>query len=76
MTRHKLQIDQTAPKPNPKWLPDKPRCLVAMRAGYSPGAIERAYGVPAHITMAWRKEAGIPRSTTPRPTPEVGQELV
>ncbi len=62
-----------------KWGHMKDKCVVALRAGWSTGAIARAYEVPPHMVKHFREEEGIPAAKAGgrgRPTPNVGDVLV
>lgn len=61
-----------------KWEHLRAKSVTALRAGYSVGAIVRAYEVPEHMVRHWREEAGIAPAKAGgkgRSTPAVGEVL-
>lgn len=60
-----------------KWGGAREKAVVALRAGWSIGAIARAYELPPHIVKYFRDDAGIPvvKAGGTRPTPNVGDLL-
>ena len=62
-----------------KYEADRPRCLVALRAGWSIGSINRQYRIPVPVLAAFRDQAGIPPKRVGggdrKPMPEEGQVL-
>ena len=60
-----------------KWAHKKDMSLKALRAGWSVGAVARAYETPPRVITHWRKEAGITPAVQSRcrPTPAVGEVL-
>lgn len=59
-----------------KWAHKRADCIAALRAGYSAGAVARAYETPETAIRNWQKEEGIPAyKGKPRPMPDVGTVL-
>ncbi len=78
-----IRVSSTDRKPRPeslaRWGHAKDKCVVALRANWSIGAIARAYELPPHMVKFFRDEAGIPAvksGSSGRPTPNVGDVLV
>ena len=59
-----------------KWEHAREKSIKALRAGWSVGAVVRAYELPERMVRYWREQAKIGSVIGKcRPTPEVGEVL-